>query len=735
MTFKGDHLISSNHRISATYNHALNQDNGPYAQLPHPVASTRDGNNWQDTARLTYDWTVSPTMLNQLKAGFNRQHQLLVGIEMSTNYGEQVGISGINNGFPVVNSWTFTPLARNQDRIEPISNTIMLSDGFNWTRGKHNLKFGFDFRKLQHQGIYPSRPAQFGFDPGATAFPSGSLRGNTGAAYASFLLGLADNGYEYINDVTAGARFTNLGLYVQDDYKLTPRLTLNLGLRWDLYTPMIEAHDRMSVMDPAAPNPAAGNIPGAYVFAGSGSAPHTGTRTLTSMLNTYHKAFGPRIGLAWKLNDKAVIRSAYGISYSPGGGLSGGNVTGATDGYSGQASFTSPDGHLTPAFNWDGGFPQNFDHPPFISAGLNVNGGASIWGDKAYIPMQKQDWNLGTQYQLRQGLLLDVAYVGSKSTRLNTGAFNPNQTPTQYLSLGADLLQKDITDPAVVALGFTPPYPGFSGSLAQALRPFPQYVGVGTLNSANVGNMTYHSIQVKAEKQFAKGLFLLSTYTFSKTITDANSSLGGFFSPGARDQYNRGLEKALAVFNSPHRFVTAFNYELPIGPGKPLANVKGIAGKILGGWQVNGILTYASGAPIQVGVNNTLPLFNGGNTPDSVVGQDPRTGVSGGSFDPNRDKYLNVNAFAVPGEGRFGTSPQVLPNARNFFNYNEDLGLMKRTFFTETVNLEFRFELFNAFNRVIFGGPDTNLSNPTFGVIGSQANSPRNGQFAAKFNW
>jgi outer membrane receptor protein involved in Fe transport len=733
-TFKADHYITATHRLSATYNDGRNLDNGPFAQLPHPVASTRNGTNTQKTARATYDWSITPAILNQFKAGFNRQHQLLIGEEIATNYGQKVGISGINNGFPVVDSWTFTPLAQNQDEIQPISNTFLVADSLSWTRGKHNLKFGFDFRKLQHQGIYPSRPAHFNFGTGLTAFPSGDLRTNTGAAYASFLLGGVDSSSMYINDVVQGARWTYLAFYVQDDFKLTPRLTLNLGLRWDSYTPVREVYDRQSVMDPTAPNPAAGGILGAYVFAGEGSAPRTGTSRLTTAQDTYKKAFGPRLGLAYKLSERFVIRTAYGISYAPGGALAGGNNFGALDGYSGQASFQTKDNGLTPAFNWNGGFPQNFDHPPFINAGLNVGGGANMWGDKAVIPAQRQDWNFGTQYQLKAGMLLDVSYVGAKTTRLNTGAFNVNQTPTQYLSLGSDLLNKSIYDPAVAAKGFTAPYAGFNGSLAQALRPFPQYLGIGMLQTANIGNATYNSLQVKMEKQFSKGLFLLTTYTFSKSITDANSSLGGFFSPSSRDQYNRSLEKALAVYNSPHRFVTAFNYELPIGPGKALLNVKGPVGKVLQGWQVNGILTYNSGTPIQIGVNNSLPLFNGGNTPDST-GQDPRTGVSGGSFDPAKDKYLNINAFAVPGNGQIGTSGQVLPNTRNFFNMNEDFGILKRTYITETMNVELRFEMFNAFNRVIFGGPDSNISSPNFGTVSGQGNGPRNGQVALKFNF
>jgi len=285
-----------------------------------------------------------------------------------------------------------------------------------------------------------------------------------------------------------------------------------------------------------------------------------------------------------------------------------------------------------------------------------------------------------------------------------------------------------------MAAGFTSPYPTFKGSLAQRLRPFPQYRGISALQSANIGNMTYNSLQAKLEKRFSKGLWMLASYTWAKTLTDSNSALGSFFSPGARDNYNRKLEKALAVFDVPHRLVTAFNYELPIGPGKPVLNRGGVAGKILGGWQLNGILEYQSGTPIQISANNNLPLFNAGNTPNSVPGQQPEL-VSKSSFDPNKQVLLNSAAFGIPGTLQFGTSAQILPNARAFPTFNEDFGLVKRTSIHEQMNVEFRFEMFNAFNRTVFGGPAANVNNANFGQVTSQANSPRNGQFALKFNF
>ncbi|HVT91919.1 MAG TPA: carboxypeptidase regulatory-like domain-containing protein [Bryobacteraceae bacterium] len=729
-TFKVDQYFTPTQHLSGMWNQSYNDNNGPYSILPNPVQSTRDGATNIYTGRLSYDWTLTPTLLNTFRFGFNRQSQYLGSKEASEQWGTKLGLNGINNGFPAVGWGAFTALAQNQDLLGPISNTFLFADSVSWTKGKHNIKIGEDLRRLQHQGVYPSRDAYFNFSTLETGLPGSTA--TTGNEFASFLLGQVDSTSMYINDVVAGMRLWYSGAYIQDDWKVSRKLTLNLGVRWDVFTPYEEVANRYSIMDPTKPNPAAGGLLGAYVFAGgnAGTDPYTGTSRLTSNQDTAWHNFGPRLGFAYKVTERSVVRGGYGISFYPDGGLGGGNVTAVTDGFSSTASFSSLNNGVSPAFVWDNGFPQNYTHPPSITSALNIGQGASMWWDNASQAMYKQDWNLTTQHQLTSNLVLDVAYVGSKSTRVGTGAVNPDQVAPQYLSLGS-LLSDDIYSPAVAAAGFHAPYAGFQGSLAQALRPFPQYNGVGTLNSANIGNATYNSLQVKFEKRLSQGLWLLASYTWSKTISDANSQLGGFFSSGARDNYNRSLEKALAVYDVPSRLVVGFNYELPIGPGKPVLS-QGLASKILGGWQVNGILTYQSGVPIQISANNTLPLFNSGNTPNSVLGA--KVENSFGGFDPNKDVLLNASAFTLPAAGQYGTSAQILPNARSFPVYNEDFGLQKKFFIREpSVYVELRFEMFNGFNRVVFAGPASNLNSANFGQVSSQGNVPRNCQVAAKF--
>jgi hypothetical protein len=256
----------------------------------------------------------------------------------------------------------------------------------------------------------------------------------------------------------------------------------------------------------------------------------------------------------------------------------------------------------------------------------------------------------------------------------------------------------------------------------------------GFIQSDNIGNSTYHALQAKVEKRFSEGLFLLASYTWAKTLTDSSSNWGGFFSTGARDHYNRRLEKAVALYDVPQRYTTAFSYELPIGPKKRFLNAHGVVGKVLEGWQVNAVVQYQSGDPLTVSVNNTLPLFNSLNLPNVVPGVDPKLPTS--HFDPSKDLYLNINAFSQPAPFTFGNAPAVLSRVRGFASYREDLGISKQTYITETARIEFRFEMFNVFNRVQFGDPATNVSAPfSFGTVSSQANAPRQGQFVLRLDF
>jgi hypothetical protein len=439
-----------------------------------------------------------------------------------------------------------------------------------------------------------------------------------------------------------------------------------------------------------------------------------------------------------------VLRGGYGISYFVSGLYGAGNNVWLTDGYDPTSTAYSPDNGITPGMTFAQGFPASELQHKNLTSSYAVGSVFKYWADSAQTVPQTQSWNATVQTRLAPNMSLEVAYVGTKGTYLPIPE-NINQLSDQYLGLGATLLNSNINDPAVVAAGYKPPWPGFAAALganatlAQSLRPYPQYLTGFSTNSANRGNSTYNALQMKLEKRMSQGIYLLASYTWSKSITDANTTElanpnnNPAGSGGVRDEDNLRLDKSVAQAWVPNRLTAAVIYELPIGPGKKFLTSGGVVGRVAGGWRLSGILTYTSGGLISVTATNALPNFSGPNFANSVLGV-PQKGSWSGKFDPAVDKYLNVNAFSIP--TGYGTSSTYLPSLRGPMYADEDLSLSKSIKIKERLNLEMRLEAFNAFNRFIPGLPASNINTPsTFGVISSQGNSPRNAQIALKLNF
>ena len=391
---------------------------------------------------------------------------------------------------------------------------------------------------------------------------------------------------------------------------------------------------------------------------------------------------------------------------------------------------------ITPAFNLDSGFPLANLNLPNFDPTQNNNGSGTYVNSNAYRPAIMQSWTLDIQRQLPFGVMLDTAYVASRTTGTWTGLENINQVDPKYLSLKGTL-RSDIGSPEAAAAGIGSPYPGFSGSVAQALRPYPQYTTIWDMFQPT-GYSTYHSLQARLQKNLSNGLSFLTSYTFSKNIgVQGSDSFGDPFGGGgatAMDTFNRKLDKAILGIDQTHVLVISWNYELPFGHGKRFAsNSNPVLNAVIGGWQVNSIERYQSGVPVAVSGGGNIPLFGGGNRPN-WISNDVRSDVAMSNFDPAKDVYLNINAFSQPAPYTFGNAPKRLPNVRTPALYNEDFSAFKRFGLGgESRYLEFRAEFFNVFNRVVFGGPAANINSPsTFGTIGSQANEPRVAQFALK---
>jgi hypothetical protein len=277
-------------------------------------------------------------------------------------------------------------------------------------------------------------------------------------------------------------------------------------------------------------------------------------------------------------------------------------------GFNASPTPSTTDGGATPAFNWDGGFPQNFVRPPMISPTVANDQAVNYIGPGDGRPPYFQNWSFGIQRELPARLMIEADYVGNKGTRLGTNLININELDPQYLSLGS-LLSRPATSPEAQAAKIQLPYAGFNKSVGQALRPYPQYLAISERSNPN-GNSTYHALQVKAEKRMSGGLTGLVAYTWSKSLSDGNVQAGG--GPGGQTYYNRRLEKAISTDDVPQSIAASFLYELPFGPGKKFLNYKGAVGRIAGGWTFSGIHQYSAGKPILLSANNTLPVPSGG---------------------------------------------------------------------------------------------------------------------------
>jgi outer membrane receptor protein involved in Fe transport len=611
-----------------------------------------------------------------------------------------------------------------------------LQDAVTWNRGTHTYKFGARYLWFQAAtAVYNSRNGTYTFSQSETGQTQTSSNGSqtivpgTGNSFASFLFGAVDTANMSLQQPPAN-HTQNIGLYAQDDWKVNRKLSLTYGLRWDFQTPVYEGGGLISYVNVHQPNPGAGNLLGAYVFGGKQGA------GFTNYGNAFYGAWAPRIGLAYTVTPSTVLRVSAGILYAPPN-----NSTDET-GYSGTATGNTPNGGVTPAFYWDQGWPSNLVHPPpylnsTIANGQSANtiaGNGNRWSNTNSVQVD-------IQQSFARNYVINIGYLGQSTHHLPNESMNVlDQVNPKYLSLGS-LLNDSITNPAVAAAGYSAPYPGFvstwgsGATLAQALKPYPQYFSLTPLGDA-VGNASYNALLLKAEKRFSSGFQYLVSYTWSKTLTD--SALSAFGRSGPQDTFNRGAEKALSPYDIPQNLVISFTYQLPWGPGTPFLN-KGILGNIFGGWSVSGILTYQSGTPISVTAPNTLPLGNdrldavylGGPIETDNAGRG-NVSLANGLTGQAGTVTLNRSAFGFPAPFTFGNT-FILPNVRTIGLDSENLGLAKRETFREKYLFELRLELFNAFNRKEFGGLITDLTNPAFGQYTGVGLGPRNCQIAGRF--
>jgi len=756
---KIDHAFNDKHRISGYFGwkRFTGTDPSSVSPITSPLSTGVKTIFPERVFRLNYDWFVRPNLVQHLGLGVNRSVEFGNRDNLDKDWAAAIGLKGTQDigGMPRFNfgggaasflSSGYQSLGTNGGSDSNAENGYVIVDSVTWTKGKHTIKFGADIRRNQENMTFQGGGnGQFQFSNLETSLPDSPLQGNTGNAVASFLLGQVDQGFILVNPATYGNRYSYYSFFIQDNFRATSRLTFNYGLRYEIPIPRGEAFNRMSTFSPTTPNPGAGNRPGALIYSGFGPGKIGHKRFLDADL----KEVGPRLGLAYQFNNRTVFRGGYGLFYTTGGALidNGARIQ-SFNGYYAQPTRTSKDNGITPAFLLDNGFPQDFVRPPSLIPDF-ANGSNVDWIDYPGVNRAPyvQDWNVAIQRQVGNNISLEMAYVGSKGTRLGSRLTTPNQVDPKWLSLGAELNQpiSCLTGgscPKAVAAGVQNPYPGFSASVAQALRPYPQYNSVYN-DFEDIGLSTYHALQVKFEKRFSQDFNFLVAYTLSKAIDNSGSQLAAFFSAGAQDQFNRRAEKSISDNYIPQNLVFNYTYELPFGPGKRFGKHGGAVGKVIGGWEFTAIHEYQSGGPVLSGfggnlqVNDTLPIFNQILRPNLVLGQ-KKLGTWSGKFDPAKDTYLNPNAFSVPAPYTFGNAARNYSDMRGFAYLNEDFSIIKRTYIDEVRNLEFRMDLFNPFNRTVFqtSSINNNLSSlASYGKVGAQGNLPREIQFALRLHF
>ncbi len=583
--------------------------------------------------------------------------------------------------------------------------------------GRHTIKTGVDIRVHQRNNFQPGPiSGQFEFTRAMTGNPQ-DTSGVTGFGLATFMLGAVSRGN--LNSALARADgFHYYAAFVQDDFRMTPTLTLNLGLRYDVITAPTDRFDRYSNFNPTAINPLTGT-PGVLQYAGVDFG--------RQVSNTNYDNIGPRVGFAWDAfgDARTVVRGGYGIFYYHSGVFEFPD----TQGFSVATPFQSSQGAAFPGFQLSAGPPQ------VIQPSGNSLGPSSFLGNNVtYFEQTRptpttQQWNLTVQRELRGATLVEASYAGSRGTHIIGYGYDLNQLDPQYYSLGL-ALEDRVPNPFFGVIPAGTPLSGSTVARRQTLRPYPNYLNVTVMNPP-LGSTKYHSGQLKVERRFTQGIGFLTSYTFSRLTGDVGRNFIDFGTIGGAPQgnvmcaqnakFDRRSCRSIEPQDITHQFVTSVLYDLPFGQGRRFLS-SGVLSHVVGGFRVNGIVSLRSGLPLVIrGANN------GGfaDRPDMVG--DPELS----SGEQTIERWFNTSAFAAAAPFAMGSTPRALDSPRGPGFASVDFAVVREIAFSGTSTLQLRAEFFNLLNRVNFNLPNTNFLSGEFGQVTS-AGEPRRVQFGVK---
>jgi len=711
--------------------------------MPYPITSARGYNSITHTARINFDYTVRPTVLLHLGVGFLNQdytevagaegfHPSSIGLHGQNDDNVMPTLAGLSNSKGGYSSGIGPFTLIHIINPKPTANLSLT-----WVKGNHTYKFGGDMVVdgfINQNRTYAEPWITFSATETTNPAINGqALPGTAGFGLGSLLLGRVGSGYTSVfTDTRLGKK--QLAFFAQDSWKITRRLTLDYGLRYDFQTYLKEEHGRQNNVGPTIPNPGAGGLPGATIFEATCNC---------AFSHNYPFAFGPRLGVAYQVAPKTVIRAGIGVVYSR-------TAENNFQSYAVGANLPySAPGFGDPAYLLQNGLPYKVTFPNFDPGQQPYNGipaGTLNYFDRnGGRPARLLQWSIGVQRELAKNIVVEANYVGNRGVWWQcNGCVSDNGITGAYAAAhGIDinnpsdvsLLSAPITSPQAVARGFVKPYAAFpnSATVLQAIRPFPEYTSMLRL-WAPLGNNWYDSLQAQATKRFSHNLSVTSSFTWSKQMVIGSEENVGFFqtiAPAFNDVFNRQQNKYISGFDQPFLFVLDASYVTPKIQGNRALSW------VARDWTIGTGLRYGSGLPIEApaAANNLAAALGRGTFANRVAGQ-PLTTVDLNChcYDPNTTFVLNQNAWSTPAAGQFGTSAAYYSDYRYQRRPVENLAIGRTFRIKERANLNVRAEFTNLFNRAGIPNP-TNGQGPGQTSASTQLRNATTGQATGGFGW
>jgi hypothetical protein len=751
---KADHSFSDSNKLSSSFiitdlPRILVDSGGIWdpkdaSHTGGPLSRSRTQETTSRSFRLSDTHAFTTTLLNTFSFTYGYYRNPSVASSSGGKWEEKLGLGNSVGNFPeinfgsAVNGVETTGIGYGISGFY-LSNVYILDNTVTWVKGRHTAKFGFDGRLMQMNSHSPAQPSlRVSFNNNQTGAPTQDWANQVGFGFASFMLGAVETASRDVPIDLYGRR-KYVAAFAQDDFKVTDRLTLNLGLRWEATTPLTEKYGNWANFEYNLTNTALG-IPGALAFAGNG---HT-----SFMKQRDWKEFSPRLGLAYRVTPKAVIRAAYGILYAPIGlNFWSGVPYGFSPGSKGT-NLVAKTANGSPAFNWDSGYPGTLapgnNDPNLVPYGPVRIDPKSLYA--GYI----QQWNAGAEFEIAKDLRLGVTYLGNKGSRLQSDQFERNQPdPQAFTALVKSGHEWDwVWDAGSAAAAGVPfPYAGFSNYAWDAIMPYPQIGATwGPLFVLGVpkGSSDYHSLQVTLSRRAARGFTTEMGYTLSRSRGNAaNAFEENWWNGDIQDVTKLNWEaKQLLGIDSTHTFKGYVAYELPFGKGRPLLNgASKTLNALVGGWNLAGIFRYQSGLPLTIYSSNYYyPDWSAFIYPNvasnanlSRIFNDSKFSAANQAAPANR--YFDPSAFSNPQWGEFGNSLPRRSALRGFGTLNENVSILKNFTVREKYRLQLRAEFTNLFNRHAFDNPVTNMGSDLFGQVTSASGAPRQGQLGLRLDF